>query len=222
MATGTTDRCRRPRTRELLHSRGPRPPWWEVGNPRVDGYERVSGSAVLPIGPQPSRHVVRSNPPLSPCARHGPLGGCIRSEQATGSPRGTDRLERRGRRPSPGHTAEPPDHCSTPSAGTKEKPLAAVAAETPQQAADALRAIVVDYEVLPHVTDETRGPGRRVLRRFTPAATGLPSHRSPNEAMSPTASRPPMWCSSKATQPPVSSTLRWSGTAASPGGRATG
>jgi CO/xanthine dehydrogenase Mo-binding subunit len=34
--------------------------------------------------------------------------------------------------------------------------VAAVAAETPDQAADALRAIQVTYEVLPHVTDERR------------------------------------------------------------------
>jgi xanthine dehydrogenase YagR molybdenum-binding subunit len=34
--------------------------------------------------------------------------------------------------------------------------VAAVAADTPQQAADALRAIVVDYEVLDHVSDERK------------------------------------------------------------------
>ncbi len=58
-------------------------------------------------------------------------------------------------RTSPGSTRAPARSagCSTRTAVTKGEEVAAVAAETPYQAWDAVRAITVEYEVLPFVAD---------------------------------------------------------------------
>ena len=49
--------------------------------------------------------------------------------------------------------------------------IAAVAAETEEQARDAVRAIKVEYEVLPHVATEASVDGRRGARRSSSGAT---------------------------------------------------
>jgi CO/xanthine dehydrogenase Mo-binding subunit len=134
-------------------------PWGEtrvVGKPlpRVDAYERVSGTAVYPADMTLPRML------------YGAILGCphphadVRSVDISGATR------------LPGVRAVisafdvPP--ALGPHAGTMRDQLfptrcryegaavAAVAAETPYQAFDALRAIAVDYEVLPFVADERR------------------------------------------------------------------
>jgi xanthine dehydrogenase YagR molybdenum-binding subunit len=137
-------------------------PWGQtrvVGQrlPRVDGYERVSGAAVYPSDvvlpgmlhaailrcPHPSARVRRLD-----AAQASKLPG-VRAVLTPDSPevKGLRWSWRRSRITSGVLVTE----CRY-----EGEPVAAVAADTPYQARDALRAIAVEYEVLPHLLDERR------------------------------------------------------------------
>jgi len=123
--------------------------------PRVDGYERVSGTAVYP----------------SDVVLPGMLYGAIlRCPHAHAQVRSVDATAARGM---PGVvavvTGDSPEakdlqwgyggmltKLFDPHCRHEGEVVAAVAAETPYQARDALKAILVDYEVLPFVADERR------------------------------------------------------------------
>ena len=138
--------------------------------PRVDAYERVSGSAVYP-----------SDYPL-PDMLYGAILRCPHAHARVMSvdiTRGRENARRSGRDLM--EDAGGVLRLALSSAGSKTKlfdPLcrhegeevAAVAAETPYQAWDAVRAIKVEYEVLPFVVDERR-PSIRVRPRFMREAT---------------------------------------------------
>jgi CO/xanthine dehydrogenase Mo-binding subunit len=135
------------------------PPWSEthvVGSrtPRVDAYERVSGTAVYPrdlalpdmlsaaILRCPHAHArVRSVDTSAAAVMPG-----VRAV-LTGSSQGADIPWWPRREGAASRLFDP--HCRY-----EGEEVAAVAAETPYQAWDALRAIRVDYEVLPFVIDE--------------------------------------------------------------------
>lgn len=139
----------------------PLPPWTStrvVGArlPRVDAYERVSGTAVYPIDvvlpemlyagilrcPHPHARVRRVD--LAPALA---LPG-VRAALGPDSP-GADIPWYRAQGRAWSRLLDP--HCRH-----QGDEVAAVAAETPYQVADALRAIAVEYEVLPFVLDEER------------------------------------------------------------------
>jgi CO/xanthine dehydrogenase Mo-binding subunit len=131
--------------------------------PRVDGYDRVSGAAVYPsdlllpdmlyaaILRCPHPHARVKSVDASAAERLGGVCAVI-----TGSTPMAD-----VKWPYGGDVATKlfDPHCRF-----EGEAVAAVAAETPQQAADALRAIRVDYEVLPFVVDE-----RKALETGAPA-----------------------------------------------------
>jgi CO/xanthine dehydrogenase Mo-binding subunit len=136
-------------------------PWTEttvIGGrrPRVDAYERVSGSAVYPLDvtlpgmlhaailrcPHANALVKRVD-----ASRAETMPG-VRAVLTPSSP-GVDIPWYRSRG---GHASTLFDpHCRY-----EGEEVAAVAAETPYQARDALRAIDVGYETLPFVVDETK------------------------------------------------------------------
>ncbi len=147
------------RTPETPEPEGKPRPWGAtevVGRrlPRVDAYERVSGSAVYPsdvllpdmlygaILRCPHAHARVKKVDTAAAERLPGVRGVIH-----GATPGANPDWHYGRTVS--KLFEP--HCRY--AG---EAVAAVAAETPQQAADALRAISVEYEVLPWVVDETK------------------------------------------------------------------
>jgi len=134
------------------------PPWGEtrvVGKPlsRVDGYERVSGSAVytldltLPdmlhvaIVRCPHAHARVTRVDTSAAEKMPGVRAVL-----TGSTPGADIPWYYGEQGPTSKLFDP--HCRF--AGEE---VAAVAAETPHQAWDAARAVAVDYEVLPFVVD---------------------------------------------------------------------
>jgi CO/xanthine dehydrogenase Mo-binding subunit len=121
--------------------------------PRVDAYERVSGTAVYPsdliLPGMLYAAVVRSPHPNArvkwvDTARARKMPG-VRAVIDASTP-GAD-LEWRYR----GSVAS---RLFDPACRFEGDAVAAVAAETPYQARDAARAVVVDYEVLPFVSDE--------------------------------------------------------------------
>jgi len=134
-------------------------PWGEtrvVGKPlpRVDAYERVSGTAVYPadmILPRMLYAAILGCPHPHANVRSVDVGTAQKLPGVRGVISAFD---------IPGLLAPHADtmrnqlflaRCRYEGA-----PVAAVAAETPYQAFDALRAIAVDYEVLPFVADERR------------------------------------------------------------------
>ncbi len=144
------------------------PPWKEtrvVGKPlpRVDAYERVSGSAVYPS----DVHL--------PNMLHGAILGCphpharIRRVDTSVAARmpgvravisgATPEADLLWKKDPAGDT-----RLFDPTCRYEGDAVAAVAAETPYQAWDAVRAITVDYEVLPFVADE-----RKALQAGSPS-----------------------------------------------------
>jgi xanthine dehydrogenase YagR molybdenum-binding subunit len=135
-------------------------PWDEttiVGDrkPRVDGYERVSGSAVYPSDVNlpdtlygailrcPHAHAKVRSIDVSAARKLPGVRAVLTSSSAevqdlTWSYRGTS------------------VPLLDPVCRHEGEAVAAVAAETSQQAVDALRTISVDYEILPFVADETK------------------------------------------------------------------
>lgn len=134
-------------------------PWGEtrvVGKPlpRVDAYERVSGTAVYPADM------------ILPRMLYGAILGCPHPHA------NVTRVDVSAAERLPGVRAvigasHVPAALQPHAQAMREQlfqgrcryegaPVAAVAAETPYQAFDALRAIAVDYEVLPFVADERR------------------------------------------------------------------
>ncbi|MDH3456750.1 MAG: xanthine dehydrogenase family protein molybdopterin-binding subunit [Gemmatimonadota bacterium] len=134
-------------------------PWGEtrvVGKPlpRIDAYERLSGSAVYPADITLPRMV---------------YGAILRSPHPHANVTAVDVSKARTM---PGvhavisgsdipaslsaHARTMRNQIFLPRCRYEGEPVAAVAAETPYQAADALRTINVTYEVLPFVADERR------------------------------------------------------------------
>lgn len=156
---------------------GEAPKPWEktryVGKtlPRVDGYERLSGSAVYPsdvrlpnmlygaiLGSPHANARVRK---LDTAKAEGMPG--IRAVLGGSAPEGGIRWPYRQGRPAKEITSK----IFNPHCRYEGDAVAAVAAETPYQAWDALRAIMVEYEVLPFVADE-----RKALEPGAPPVQG--------------------------------------------------
>ena len=123
--------------------------------PRIDGRERVSGAAVYPsdvVLPGMLYGAVLRCPHAHARARAIDTGKAAAMPGVraviTGATPGADLTWPYSRTFS---TKLLDPHCRH-----EGEEVAAVAAETPQQAHDAVRAIVVDWEVLPFVVDETR------------------------------------------------------------------
>jgi xanthine dehydrogenase YagR molybdenum-binding subunit len=144
-----------PETPEPTEYPAPWPTTRVVGQraPRIDAYDRLSGSAVYPsdvILPDmlyaailrcPHAHAKITALDASQAAAMPGVAAVL-----TGSDPEADLTWPYGR----GDSSKLFDsHCRH-----EGEAVAAVAAETPQQAADALRAIKVSYQVLPHVSDE--------------------------------------------------------------------
>jgi xanthine dehydrogenase YagR molybdenum-binding subunit len=122
------------------------------GEPRVDGYERATGTAIYP-----------SDVAL-PGLLHGAILGCPHANARVKRVDASKALDMPGvyaviTRDTPGGNPDWSysgnytgklfnDHCRF-----EGDAVAAVAADTPYRAADALRAVKVEYEVLPHVSD---------------------------------------------------------------------
>ncbi len=143
---------------ETPEPRVPQDPWSEttvVGKPlpRVDGYERVSGTAVYPSDVSLPRML---------------YGAILRCKCANGVVTSVD-VSAAERMPAVHAviSAFTPDDNATrpysqliktnlfnPTCRCEGEAVAAVAAETPYQAHDALRAIQVEYDELPFVSDE--------------------------------------------------------------------
>jgi CO/xanthine dehydrogenase Mo-binding subunit len=140
---------------------GKEPAAWKETNvigkrlPRVDAYERVSGSAVYPSDvhlpnmlygailrcPHPHARVRQVD--TSPASKMPGIRAIISAA--------TPEADRVWKKDAAGETRLFDPHCRF-----EGEAVAAVAAETPYQARDALNAIQVDYEVLPFVADERK------------------------------------------------------------------
>lgn len=156
------------------------PPWGRtdvIGSrqPRVDGYERVSGTAVYPsdlLLPRMLYGAILRCPHPHARVKH------IDDKEALGMPGVRALLTGKSReaekvlwRWSWSYQSPLFDRNCLFEGET----VAAVAAETPQQARDALRAIKVSYEVLPFVVDERRAREKgapRVHERGNSVGTG--------------------------------------------------
>lgn len=140
---------------------GPIPPWEKTevvgtGRPRVDGYERVSGTAVYPSDvvlpgmiygailrcPHPHARVRGVD-----ASKAEQMAG-VRAVLTGDSPEAKDLRWRYGNGVT---TALFDPHCRF-----EGEAVAAVAADTPYLTQEALKAIAVDYEVLPYVVDERK------------------------------------------------------------------
>jgi xanthine dehydrogenase YagR molybdenum-binding subunit len=137
----------------------PQEPWGEtrvVGKPlpRVDGYERVSGSAVYPFDvtmPDMLHAAVLRCPHAHATVTRVDTGAAEKMPGVhavvTGSTPGFDVPWYVGRTGALSRLFD--THCRY-----QGEEVAAVAAETPYQAWDAIRAITVEYDVLPYVVTE--------------------------------------------------------------------
>ena len=138
--------------------------------PRLDGLAKASGKAKYPsdVRPEGTLFGVMLYSPLRP--RQGQVDRHLgRREDARRQ--GRDR-DRQGRRATLRYHGDD---------------IAAVAAETEEQARDAVRAIKVEYEVLPHVATEAPVDGRRTRPRSSRGATSARGRSQtkgkPEEAM---------------------------------------
>lgn len=140
---------------------GKEPEAWQETNvvgkrlPRVDAYERVSGSAVYPSDVHlpnmlhgailrcPHPHARVRNVDTSAASRMPGVRAVIRGT--------TPEADLVWKKDAAGEMRLFDPHCRF-----EGEEVAAVAAETPYQARDAINAIRVDYEVLPFVADERR------------------------------------------------------------------
>jgi xanthine dehydrogenase YagR molybdenum-binding subunit len=134
------------------------PPWDEttvVGTARhrVDGYERVSGSAVYPSDVTLPR-MLHAAILRSPHAHARVIS--VDTSRAEGMPgvRAVLSAFTPDDRATAPHAAFIRDSLFNPHCRFEGETVAAVAAETPYQAWDAVRTIDVEYEVLPFVSDE--------------------------------------------------------------------
>jgi len=123
--------------------------------PRIDAYERVSGAAVYPsdiVLPDMLFGAVLRSPHAHArvtkidTAAAAAMPG-VEAIFVSGSPE-VQEIEW------PLYRSADPAPLLSETCRFEGEPIAAVAAETPQQAADALRAIEVEYQVLPAVADE--------------------------------------------------------------------
>src|SRR6056297_2042553 len=140
---------------------GKEPAFWEqtdvVGKrtPRVDGYERVSGTAVYPSDLKLPNMIYGA---ILRCPHPHARVKSVDAERARQMPgvravvTGDDKAATGLQWSYGGHTGPLFDpHCRF-----EGEVVAAVAADTHYQAWDAVRAIAVDYEVLPHVSEHGR------------------------------------------------------------------
>ncbi|GLI32910.1 xanthine dehydrogenase family protein molybdopterin-binding subunit [Desulforhabdus amnigena] len=131
--------------------------------PRVDAYERVSGAAVYPsdiVLPEMIYGAILRCPHPNALVKKLDISAAIEMPGVLAVVSGSDpeaRLEWNYSKEIKTALFEP--HCRF-----EGEPVAAVAAETPYQAWDALRAVNVQYEVLPFVADE-----RDALKKNAPS-----------------------------------------------------
>ena len=140
---------------------GKEPAPWEKTNvigkrkPRVDGYERVSGTAVFPSDvtlPRMLYGAVLRCPHPHAKVRKVDISAAEKLPGVRTVLTNDDPAARVKWRWAKGHEVLLFDpHCRF-----EGEAVAAVAADTPQQASDALHAIQVDYEILPFVVDERK------------------------------------------------------------------
>jgi len=140
---------------------GKEPAPWEKTNvigkrkPRVDGYERVSGTAVYPSDvtlPRMLYGAVLRCPHPHAKVRKVDISAAEKLPGVRTVLTNDDPAARVKWRWAKGHEVLLFDpHCRF-----EGEAVAAVAADTPQQASDALHAIQVDYEILPFVVDERK------------------------------------------------------------------
>ena len=140
-----------------------------VGKPviRIDAYDRVSGSAQLPVRCQARRHAPCGGADVPACPRHGPKKVDTSAAEKMPGVRailkdgdvGTNVPWFAGRGGFSSRLFDP--HCRY-----EGDEVAVVAADTIYQAWDAVRAIKVDYEVLPQVTSvaDALKPGAPAVR----------------------------------------------------------
>ena len=138
---------------------GKEPQPWDKTNligrrkPRVDGYERVSGTAVYPSDvtlPRMLYGAVLRCPHPHAKVRKVDVAAAEKLPGVRAVLTNNDAVAQVKWRWAKGHEVLLFDpHCRF-----EGEAVAAVAADTPQQASDALKAIQVDYEVLPFVVDE--------------------------------------------------------------------
>ncbi len=204
-------------------------PWTEttvVGKPlpRVDAYERVSGAAVYTVDVSfpDMLHLA-----ILRCPHAHALVKKVDAQVARTMP-GVHAVlthadpEANVVLPYPSWIANgPPMRLLDPHCRYAGEEVAAVAAETPEQAREALRAIVVEYEELPFVLDATEA-----------VKPGAPAVHEPGNVVGPprssSAATWPRDCgrrtpsSRRPTRPPARSTPRWRRSARWRGGTATG
>jgi CO/xanthine dehydrogenase Mo-binding subunit len=146
---------------ETPNPQAPDGPWGDdtrvIGKPlpRVDAYERVSGTALFPfdvtlpdmlhaaILRSPHAHAIVRRVDVSEAEKMPGVRAVI-----TGATPGCDI-------PWYGPRSRPLSMLFDPHCRYAGEEIAAVAAETPYQAQDAIRAIRVEYDVRPHLVDET-------------------------------------------------------------------
>jgi xanthine dehydrogenase YagR molybdenum-binding subunit len=140
---------------------GKEPAAWEETNvvgkrlPRVDAYERVSGSAVYPSDvhlPNMLYGAILRCPHAHARVRHLDASAATKMPGVRAVISGaTPEADLVWKKDAAGEARLFDPHCRF-----EGEAVAAVAAETPYQARDAINAIRVDYEVLPFVADERR------------------------------------------------------------------
>ena len=148
---------------------GKEPPAWKTTNvvgkrlPRVDAYERVSGSAVYPSDVHLPNMIYGA---ILRCPHPHARVRAVDVSAASGMPgvraiitTATPEADLVWKKDAAGEARLFDPHCRF-----EGEAVAAVAAETPYRARDALNAIRVDYEVLPFVADE-----RKALTAGAPA-----------------------------------------------------
>jgi CO/xanthine dehydrogenase Mo-binding subunit len=121
--------------------------------PRIDAYERVSGTAVYPSDVVLPGMLYGA---ILRCPHAHALVKRVDASRAEGMPGVRAVMTGRSKVADLDWPYSRRDHSKLfdPHCRHEGEAVAAVAADTPQQAADALRAIQVDYEVLPFVADE--------------------------------------------------------------------
>ncbi len=135
------------------------PPWPEtvvVGKriPRVDGFERTSGTAVYTLDMHLPEMLYGA---ILRCPHANAIVKSVNTSRAERMP-GVGAIIKDGSRFTdvpffPGPDGKPTSRLFDKHCRHEGEEVAAVAAETPQQAWDALRAIEVEYEVLPFASD---------------------------------------------------------------------
>ncbi len=136
-------------------------PWGKTrvigkGLPKIDAYERLSGRAIYPSDVSPPRHALRCDPPFPSRQRQRQGNRRERRREGGGGPGYPQRIDSRCRS-AVVYGRDQRFKLFDPRCRYEGEVVAAIAADTPYHAWDAVRAIKVDYEVLPFVADEALG-----------------------------------------------------------------